>query len=147
MKSSKWDTLWSSKKQDWTTPQDLFDNLNEEFHFNIDLAANSSNTKCERFLGPGSPICEDFFKIECINDIAWLNPPYGKDLYKWVEKAYKESLNGNTVVLLLPSRTDVKWFHDFCLKGEIRFLKGRLKFGESKNSAPFGSIIVIFRPL
>lgn len=77
---------------------------------------------------------------------VWCNPPYGREIGKWVEKAYNESLNGVTVVMLLPARTDTKWFHEFVYgKTEIRFLRGRLKFGDSKNSAPFPSMVVIFR--
>lgn len=80
------------------------------------------------------------------NEIVWCKPPYGREIGKWVEKAYKESLEGATVVMLLPARTDTKWFHDFIYgKAEIRFVRGRLKFGDSKNSAPFPSMVVVFR--
>ena len=76
---------------------------------------------------------------------VFCNPPYGREIGMWVEKGYKESQKQNTVVvMLLPARTDTKWFHDYCLKGEIEFVKGRLKFGDSKNSAPFPSMIVVF---
>lgn len=75
----------------------------------------------------------------------WLNPPYGRDIGKWVEKAYKESLKENTVVVcLLPARTDTAWFHDYCMYGRVIFVRGRLKFGGAKNSAPFPSMVVIF---
>ena len=76
------------------------------------------------------------------NEIVFMNPPYGKDIYNWVKKAYESKA---LVVCLLPARTDTKWFHEYCLKGSIRFLKGRLKFSKSKNSAPFPSMIVIFK--
>jgi len=77
---------------------------------------------------------------------VWCNPPYGRQIGKWVEKAYNESLQGATVVMLLPARTDTKWFHDFIYgKAEIRFIRGRLKFGDSKNSAPFPSMVIVFR--
>lgn len=77
---------------------------------------------------------------------VWCNPPYGREIGKWVEKAYKESLEGVTVVMLLPARTDTKWFHDYIYgKAEIRFVRGRLKFGDSKNSAPFPSMVVVYR--
>ena len=80
------------------------------------------------------------------NEIVWCNPPYGREIGKWVEKAYKESLEGATVVMLLPARTDTKWFHDYIYgKAEIRFVRGRLKFGDSKNSAPFPSMVVVYR--
>lgn len=76
---------------------------------------------------------------------VFCNPPYGREVGKWVEKGYNESQKPNTiVVMLLPARTDTKWFHDYCVKGGIEFIKGRLKFGGSKNSAPFPSMIVIF---
>lgn len=75
-----------------------------------------------------------------------MNPPYGRQIGVWVKKAYESAQNGATVVCLLPSRTDTAWFHDYCIKGEIRFVRGRLKFGESKNSAPFPSVVVIFYP-
>ena len=79
------------------------------------------------------------------NGTCWMNPPYGREISKWVEKAYESALNGATVVCLLPSRTDTKWFHEYCLKSmNIRFIKGRLKFGGSKSNAPFPSMVVIF---
>ena len=79
-------------------------------------------------------------------ETVWCNPPYGREIGKWVEKAYNESLAGVTVVMLLPARTDTKWFHDYIYgKAEIRFVRGRLKFGDSKNSAPFPSMVIIFR--
>lgn len=74
-----------------------------------------------------------------------MNPPYGREIIHWVKKAYETSIQGTTVVCLLPSRTDTKWWHEYCMKGEVRFIKGRLKFGGSKNSAPFPSAVVIFR--
>lgn len=74
-----------------------------------------------------------------------MNPPYGREIGKWVRKAYESSLGGTTVVCLLPARTDTRWWHDYCMKGEIRFIRGRLKFGGHKNSAPFPSAVVIFR--
>lgn len=76
-----------------------------------------------------------------------MNPPYGREIGKWVEKALEESRKeAECVVCLLPARTDTKWFHDFCLPfaKSITFLKGRLKFGEATNSAPFPSMVVIF---
>lgn len=80
---------------------------------------------------------------ECV----FCNPPYGKEMYKWVEKCYFEGRKEHTtVVLLIPARTDTKYFHDFIIhRTEIRFIKGRLKFGNSKNTAPFPSMLVIFR--
>ena len=73
-----------------------------------------------------------------------MNPPYGRNIKYWVEKAYKSSLSGATVVCLLPARTDTAWWHDYCMKGKIEFIRGRLKFGNSINSAPFPSAVVVF---
>lgn len=130
--------LFSSKKEDWGTPQELFDYLNDEFHFTLDVCANSENAKCRRFYSK-----EDDGLRQEWNGVCWCNPPYGRNVGKWVEKAYK---SGCTTVMLLPARTDTQWFHKYIYnKAEIRFLCGRLKFGDSKNSAPFPSMIVIFR--
>ena len=134
------DVMFSSKSADWETPQWLYDELDKEFHFTVDVCATEKNAKCR-----------DFFSLEVDGleqnwrGVCWMNPPYGRTIGKWVRKAYEESQNGATVVCLLPSRTDTAWWHDYCLKGEIRFLRGRLKFSNSKNSAPFPSVIVIFR--
>jgi DNA N-6-adenine-methyltransferase Dam len=76
-----------------------------------------------------------------------MNPPYGRQITKWVRKAFEEArTNAQLVVCLLPARTDTRWWHAYCLKGEILFIRGRLKFGDAKNSAPFPSVLVIFGP-
>lgn len=131
---------FTSKSDEWETPQDLFEKLNSEFAFNLDPCATSKNAKCEEFYTKKYNGLEKrwFGNI-------FMNPPYGREIGKWIKKAYIESKYGSTVVCLLPARTDTKWFHEYCLKGEIRFIKGRLKFGGSKNSAPFPSMIVIFK--
>jgi len=79
--------------------------------------------------------------------VCWMNPPYGRTIGKWMRKAYESSLTGSTVVCLVPARTDTAWWHDYAIKGEVRFLRGRLKFGGSANSAPFPNAVVIFRPM
>jgi site-specific DNA-methyltransferase (adenine-specific) len=79
-------------------------------------------------------------------NVCWMNPPYGRTIGLWVKKAWDEASRGATVVCLLPSRTDTKWFHDYCMRGDVTFLRGRLKFGDAKNSAPFPSVIVRFSP-
>lgn len=137
------DIMFSSKSENWTTPQELFNNLNDEFHFTLDPAASDENHKCEHYY----TIDDDGLKQDWGGHIVFCNPPYCRKTGDWVKKAYIESQKPETtVVMLLPSRTDVRWFHDFVLPfGEIRFIKGRLKFGSSKNSAPFASIIVIFK--
>lgn len=134
------DVMFSSKTDDWETPQDLFDKLDQEFEFNLDVCATRDNRKCRNFYTKEL----DGLKQDW-HGVCWMNPPYGREIGKWVQKAYEESLRGSTVVCLLPSRTDTRWWHDYCMKGEVRFIKGRLKFGNSKNSAPFPSAIVIFR--
>ncbi|MEV2910660.1 DNA N-6-adenine-methyltransferase [Paenibacillus larvae] len=131
---------YSSKTDMWETPQYLFDDLNVEFGFELDVCALPENAKCKRYFTPS----EDGLKQEW-KGVCWMNPPYGRQISKWIQKAYESSLEGATVVGLVPSRTDTKWWHDYCMKGEIRFIKGRLKFGGSPHNAPFPNAVVIFR--
>ena len=135
--------LFSSKEEKWATPQDLFDKLNDEFHFTLDAAASPDNAKCANYFTEE----QDGLVQSWGGHTVWCNPPYCRKTGLWVKKAYEEhQRTGCTVVMLLPSRTDVRWFHDYILgKAEIRFIKGRLKFGGNKNSAPFPSIVVIYR--
>lgn len=132
--------MFSSNDQTWETPMELFQKLNNEFHFTLDVCCTEYTPKCNKFFTPESNgLIQDWS-----NDICWMNPPYS-EMYVWMEKAYKESLKGAVVVCLIPARTDTKYWHDFCMgAAEIRFIKGRLKFGDAKNSAPFPSAIVIF---
>lgn len=124
----------------WETPRHVFDELNQEFRFDIDVCATKENAKCATFFSPEMDGLKQEWEGTC-----WMNPPYGRAIGDWVKKAYESSLkNGVTVVCLLPARTDTKWWHDYCMRGEIRFIKGRLKFEGGKNSAPFPSAIVIF---
>lgn len=134
--------MFSSKTDLWTTPRSVFDELDKEFNFTLDTAANDSNAKCSKYF----TALDDGLRQDWSNNIVFCNPPYGKQLKDWVRKAYEESLKPNTlVVLLIPARTDTKYFHDFILgKASIRFIKGRLKFGDSKNAAPFPSMIIIY---
>lgn len=132
--------LFSSKKEDWETPQDLFDELDKEFHFTVDVASSDDNYKVKKYYTKK----EDGLLQNWDNEVVWCNPPYGREISKWVEKAY---LSKAVIVMLLPARTDTKWFHKYIYQKlfvQIRFIKGRLKFGNSKNSAPFPSMIVIF---
>jgi hypothetical protein len=122
---------FSSQRMDWKTPKAVYQILHSEFSFDHDP-------------------CPPNYKIDGLKTewggSSFVNPPYGRELPKWVEKAYEEHQKGKTVVLLIPSRTDTRWWHDYCMKAsEIRFIKGRLKFDDQKNSAPFPSAIVIFR--
>lgn len=130
--------MFSSKTDLWATPQLFFDELDREFGFTLDVCAIPENAKCKHFFSPYM----DGLKQEW-QGVCWCNPPYGKEIGKWVEKAANSDA---TVVMLLPARTDTKWFHDYILgNAEIRFIRGRLKFGEASNPAPFPSMVVIFR--
>lgn len=134
--------MYSSKTDLWSTPQDFYDELNREFGFVLDACALQCNAKCKVFFSPD----EDGLRQDWAS-VTWCNPPYGREIGKWVRKARLEAERGNTVVCLLPARTDTRWFHDYVLgRAEIRFLRGRLKFGGSKNSAPFPSMVAVFRP-
>lgn len=130
---------FSSETDMWATPQDTFDKLNQEFDFNLDPCATPENAKCQEFFTKSQNGLEQDWSGKRV----FMNPPYGRVIGDWVKKA---AGGGALVVCLLPARTDTKWFHNYIYgKAEIRFLKGRLKFGGSKNSAPFPSMVVIFR--
>lgn len=131
--------LFTSNTDLWATPQDFFDKLNKEFNFELDVCANDENHKCDKYFTEETNGLDQEWAGVC-----WVNPPYGRVIGDWVKKAYESSLNGATVVCLVPARTDTKWWHEYCMKGEIRLVKGRLKFGDSKNSAPFPSAVVVF---
>lgn len=132
------DLFFSSKSEEWATPQDFFEQIDKEFHFNLDVCATAENAKCDKYYTKE----QDGLSQEW-DGIIWCNPPYGRSIGMWVKKAYESKA---TVVLLVPARTDTKWFHDYVLgKAEVRFVKGRLKFGGCKNSAPFPSMLVVYR--
>ena len=134
--------MFSSKSNEWETPQAVFDMLNDESHFTLDPCATHLNAKCEKHF----TIDEDGLKQDWRGETVFCNPPYGRELPLWIEKSAKSAGGGTTVVMLIPARTDTRAFHDYIYnKAEIRFIRGRLKFGGSKNSAPFPSMIVIFR--
>jgi phage N-6-adenine-methyltransferase len=131
---------FSSKTDLWATPQLFFDKYNAIYNFTLDVCATKDNAKCSTyFTKEQDGLSKDW------NGICWMNPPYGRDIKHWIKKAYESSLNGAIVVCLLPARTDTLWWHDYCMKGTIEFIKGRLKFGDSKNSAPFPSAVVVFK--
>lgn len=136
------DVLFSSKDMTWETPQDFFNKVNEEFNFDLDVCATDETAKCKNYFTPEI----DGLKQDWTG-VCWMNPPYGRGITTWIKKAYDESKKHNsTIVALVPSRTDTKWFHDYIYnQHEIRFIKGRLKFGNSKNAAPFPSMLVIFK--
>lgn len=135
--------MFSSKTDMWETPQDFFDKLNREFNFTLDVCATPENAKCENFYSPE----QDGLSLSW-NGRVWCNPPYGRQVGQWVEKAYMSAQAGALVVMLLPARTDTAWFHGYIYhrkEVEIRFVRGRLKFGGSKTCAPFPSMLCIFR--
>ena len=134
--------MFSSKTDLWSTPNDFFDKLNDEFHFTLDPCSTHENAKCyKHFTEEENGLLQDWG-----NEVVFCNPPYGRQIKYWVKKAYEESQKDNTkVVMLIPARTDTIYFHEYIYhKAEIRFIKGRLKFGNAKNSAPFPSMVVIF---
>lgn len=138
------EVMFSSATDNWETPQDFFDKLNAEFHFDLDVCADEINHKCDKYYTKQQDGLTMPWK-----GIVWCNPPYGREIWSWVRKALFASVGGATVVMLIPARTDTKWFHDYIYKRdnvEVRFVKGRLKFGNSKNSAPFPSMVVVFKP-
>lgn len=135
--------MFSSTTDLWATPQDFFDKLNEEFHFTLDPCATPENAKCERYFTKE----QDGLKQNWVGAKVFCNPPYGSEIKKWVRKCYEESRKPNTVVvMLIPARTDTTYFHDYIYhKAELRFVRGRLKFGGSKQGAPFPSMVVVFK--
>ena len=139
----------SSEIDTWSTPRLFFDSLNQEFGFGLDAAALQSSALCEKWYGPDHPdqtmrdaFTRDWHK-DCDGKPIWLNPPYGRTIGAWMEKANLENLLGATVVSLVPSRTDTAWWHNYVIHHRIRFIRGRLKFGASVNSAPFPSAVVV----
>ena len=132
---------YSSATNEWHTPDALFKHLDDEFNFTLDPCSNGLNAKCAKFFTEA----DDGLSKDWHNDVVFMNPPYGRAIGKWIEKAYLESLKGGTVVCLIPSRTDTRYWHDYCMKAtEIRLIKGRVKFS-GKDPAPFPSAIVVFK--
>lgn len=132
---------YSSVTDEWATPQTLFDLLDSEFHFELDVCALDSSAKCDRYFDPETDGLAQAWRGSC-----FMNPPYGDVIGKWVRKAWESAQDGATVVCLLPARVDTAWWWDYCRHGEIRFLRGRLKFGNAETSAPFPSAVVVFAP-
>ena len=137
------DVHYSSKTNEWSTPQDFFDELDKEFNFTLDPCSTSENAKCAKYF----TVEDDGLKQDWSNDVVFMNPPYGREIKHWIKKAYEEHIKGATVVCLIPSRTDTTYWHDYIFgkASDIRFLRGRLKFGDSKNSAPFPSAVIIYK--
>lgn len=134
---------FSSKSSEWATPQYLFDELNERFSFELDVCATSENAKCERFYSPDQDgLSQPWAPFTC-----WCNPPYGREIRHWVQKAKESAELGAQVVCLIPARTDTSYWHDFIFPfAHVEFLRGRIKFGDAKHGAPFPSAVVVFRP-
>lgn len=135
----------AAKTDDWATPQSFFDELNKTYRFTLDVAASQSNHKCDEWFGldHDDELRRDGLKAQWSGNV-WCNPPYGRVIADWVAKAY---VYQGLSVLLLPARTDTRWFHDYCYmtgRTTVKFIKGRLKFGDGKAPAPFPSMLVIF---
>lgn len=134
--------MFTSKTDNWSTPQAFFDELNEEFMFTLDPCADAENHKCELWYSKE----DDGLTKDWGGEVVFCNPPYGRSVGKWVKKCHDEAQKGNAIcVMLLPARTDTRWFHDYIYgKAHVRFLKGRLCFGDGKGRAPFPSMVVVF---
>jgi phage N-6-adenine-methyltransferase len=136
--------LYSSRTEEWPTPQDFFEALDQEFNFTLDPCATRHNAKCRTFFTKET----DGLKKEWGSHRVFCNPPYGRQMSAWARKCFEASQSGATVVMLAHARTDTRWFHDWVYgkAHEIRFIKGRLKFGGSRNSAPFPSLVAVYQP-
>ena len=143
-------TMFSSATNEWATPQEFFDKLNKIYNFTLDPCCTKETAKCSTFFTEK----EDGLSRSWRGHQVFMNPPYGSDIKHWVKKAYEESIKPRLVQIhpkdtlvacLIPARTDTKYWHDYCMKAnKIMFVKGRLKFGDGKGSAPFPSAVVIF---
>ncbi|MCA9196641.1 MAG: hypothetical protein KDA87_03850 [Planctomycetales bacterium] len=133
---------FSSARDDYGTPPEIFAGLNAEFGFELDVCATAENTKCKKYFSPE----QDGLQQKWAPRVCFCNPPYGRVIGRWLEKAYLESIQGALVSCLVPARTDTKWWHQYAKRGEIRYLRGRIKFIGAEHPAPFPSAVVIFRP-
>ena len=136
--------MYSSAHGDWETPQELYDELNKEFDFTLDACATAETAKAKAWF----TVSDNALTLDWTGRV-YMNPPYGREISAWIEKAYREAqTHADVVVCLVPSRTDTRWWHDYCMQGEIRFIKGRLHFKRAGDTgpAPFPSAIVVFRP-
>jgi phage N-6-adenine-methyltransferase len=133
---------FSSRTDLWATPLSFYAKLDAEFGFTLDVCAIADNAKCARYYTPAEDALRQRWDGTC-----WMNPPYGRQIGRWIEKAYVSAQQGATVVCLVPARTDTRWWHVWVMRAdEIRLVRGRLKFGDGRNSAPFPSAVVVFRP-
>lgn len=140
-------SLFSSNNDDWETPNTLFNSIDRQYHFVADLAASPKNAKCKQFFAKSdNALLQDWSQY---SGSKWLNPPYGRQIGKWVKKAYESSKeNSDPIVMLLPARTDTRYWHDYIFgKASVEFIKGRIKFehdGASIGTAPFPSAIIVY---
>lgn len=134
---------FSSETNEWATPQNLFDHLNRIYKFTLDPCSDGTNAKCTKYFTEK----DDGLAQDWSNDTVFMNPPYGRSIKDWIKKAYEESQKGATVVALIPSRTDTRYWHDYCMKSaKITLIKGRVKFGDGNAPAPFPSALIEFNP-
>lgn len=133
--------LFSSASSEWGTPDWLFQRLDAEFGFTLDPCATPANARCRKFFTAQ----EDGLAQDWSGHSVFMNPPYGRLIGRWMRKAFESSRRGATVVCLVPARTDTNWWHEFAMRGEIRFMRGRLRFKGGKHSAPFPSAVVVFQ--
>lgn len=125
----------------WETPDEVFEELDNIFHFTLDVCAEPETAKCERYFTRD----DDGLAQDWTGEVCWMNPPYGRQIGKWLRKAYEESRRGSTVVCLIPARTDTAWWHDWVMRGQIHLIRGRLRFKGAKWNAPFPSAVVVFK--
>lgn len=140
MKDEQLRVHFRSERTDWETPPKLFRELDARWNFEIDVCASEENAKCVRYFTINdNGLTQIWAPLRC-----WMNPPYGREIGKWMKKAYEESMKGALVVCLVPSRTDTSWWHDYAMRGDIEFLRGRLCFGDGCGRAPFPSAVIVF---
>ena len=141
-KKAKGAVGFSSTSTEWDTPQAFFDKLDKQFEFTLDPCATTASAKCDKYFTKE----DDGLAQDWRGHTVFVNPPYGRGIGAWLKKGYEESKKHNTVVVMLvPSRTDTKWWHDYIMKAkEVHLVRGRLKFGTSDNAAPFPSAVVVF---
>jgi phage N-6-adenine-methyltransferase len=133
---------FSSASDDWETPQDFFDAQDKVHGFTLDVCADNRNAKCGLYFTKRvDGLSRPWAPHKC-----WMNPPYGREIGKWMRKAYEESQSGATVVCLVPARTDTAWWHNYAAKGDVTFIRGRLKFVGGKHGAPFPSAVIVLSP-
>lgn len=144
---------FSSKTDEWATPQKLFEELTHRYSIGLDVCATAENAKSKKYYErEADGLSQEWVLGAAPGTAAWMNPPYGRKIGAWVAKAACEANRGLTIIALLPARTDTNWWHEYIQpildgswRGEVKFLRGRVKFGDAKNSAPFPSVCVIWQ--